>query len=103
MGRQPTCAGLRAITEITPGGAGGRVADHLRAVASTEPVAGITTRRGLVFVWLVELLNSAVEALSDAVSPHSHPLLGRAKDQACAAVMLGLLIAAAAWAFAFWP
>ena len=57
----------------------------------------------VVFVWLVELLNSAVEALADAVSPHPHALLGRAKDQASAAVMLSLLLSAAAWAVVFWP
>lgn len=57
----------------------------------------------IVFVWLIELLNSAVEALADAVSPSPHALLGRAKDQASAAVMLSLLLAAAAWVAVFWP
>lgn len=57
----------------------------------------------VVFVWLVELLNSAVEALADAVSPHPHVLLGRAKDLASAAVLLSLVLAAAAWATVFWP
>lgn len=57
----------------------------------------------VVFVWLVELLNSAVEALADAVSPNPHALLGRAKDQASAAVLLSLLLAAGVWAAVFWP
>lgn len=57
----------------------------------------------IVFVWLVELLNSAVEWLADAVSLQSHPLLGRAKDMASAAVMLSLLLAAATWTVVFWP
>ncbi len=57
----------------------------------------------IVLVWLAELLNSAVEALADAVSAHTHPLLGRAKDQASAAVLLSLLLAAAVWALVFWP
>lgn len=57
----------------------------------------------IVLVWLVELLNSAVEGLADAVSPHPHVLLGRAKDQASAAVMLSLFLATAAWTVVFWP
>lgn len=57
----------------------------------------------IVAVWIVELLNSAVEALADAVSPAAHPLLGRAKDLGSAAVMLSLLFAALAWAVALWP
>ena len=39
----------------------------------------------VLLVWVVELLNSAVEALADAVSPAHHPLLGRAKDLGSAA------------------
>lgn len=57
----------------------------------------------IVLVWLVELLNSALEALADAVSTHTHPLLGRAKDQASAAVLLTVLLAATVWALVFWP
>jgi diacylglycerol kinase (ATP) len=51
----------------------------------------------VVLVWIVELLNSAVEALADAIEPGYHPLLGRAKDLGSAAVMLSLLLAAATW------
>lgn len=54
-------------------------------------------------VWVVELLNSAIEALADAVSVHDHPLLGRAKDLGSAAVMLTLLGALAAWAVVLGP
>ena len=54
-------------------------------------------------MWIVELLNSAIEALADAVSREHHPLLGRAKDLGSAAVMLSLVVAAATWAVALWP
>lgn len=50
---------------------------------------------GLVLV--VELINSAIEALADAISTDHHPLLGRAKDIGSAAVMLSLLMAAGIW------
>ena len=51
----------------------------------------------VVLVWVVELLNSAIEALADAVSTEQHPLLGRAKDLGSAAVMLCLMLAACTW------
>lgn len=57
----------------------------------------------VVLVWIVELLNSALEAVADAVSPHPHPLIGRAKDLGSAAVMTSLLLAAAVWILIFWP
>jgi len=52
----------------------------------------------LVPVLVVELLNSAIEALADAVSQEWHPLIGRAKDIGSAAVLLSLVGAATVWA-----
>ena len=57
----------------------------------------------IVLVWIVELLNSAVEALADSISVEHHPLIGRAKDLGSAAVMCSLLLAALTWAVVFWP
>ena len=57
----------------------------------------------VVLVWVVELLNSAIEALADALSIEQHPLLGRAKDLGSAAVMLCLLFAALSWVVLLWP
>ena len=54
-------------------------------------------------VWIVELLNSAIEALADAVSVEAHPLIGRAKDMASAAVTLSLLVLLLTWGVVFWP
>jgi diacylglycerol kinase (ATP) len=55
----------------------------------------------LIGVWVavivVELLNSAIEALADAQSLEQMPLLGRAKDLGSAAVLLTLLFAIAVW------
>ena len=52
----------------------------------------------LVMVLLVELLNSAVEAVVDRVGFEQHELSGRAKDIGSAAVMLSLVWAAFTWA-----
>lgn len=52
----------------------------------------------VVLVLLVELLNSAVEAVVDRVGFEHHELSGRAKDIGSAAVMLSLIWAAITWA-----
>ena len=54
-------------------------------------------------VLVVELINSALEALADAISLEHHPLLGRAKDLGSAAVMLSLLFAGVVWLVVLWP
>jgi len=51
---------------------------------------------GLVLV--VELLNSAVEAVVDRLGPERHELAGRAKDLGSAAVFVAILLAASVWA-----
>lgn len=52
----------------------------------------------MVLVLLVELLNSAVEAVVDRVGFEHHELSGRAKDIGSAAVMMSLVWAAVTWA-----
>jgi diacylglycerol kinase (ATP) len=51
----------------------------------------------LVFVLIIELINSALEAVADAVTLAHHPLIGRAKDLGSAAVLLAILFATGVW------
>ena len=51
----------------------------------------------LVLVLIVELLNSAIEAVADAVTLENNELVGRAKDLGSAAVLLSLLSAGTLW------
>jgi diacylglycerol kinase (ATP) len=51
----------------------------------------------VLFVLVVELLNSAVEAAVDRVSFENHRLAKRAKDIGSAAVLLSLATAASVW------
>jgi diacylglycerol kinase (ATP) len=51
----------------------------------------------VLFVLVVELLNSAVEATVDRISFDNHRLAKRAKDIGSAAVMLAIATAAAVW------
>ncbi|MFH7586264.1 diacylglycerol kinase [Oceanimonas smirnovii] len=51
----------------------------------------------LAMVLVVELLNSAIEAVVDRIGPEHHELSGRAKDTASAAVLITLLLAILVW------
>lgn len=42
----------------------------------------------IMIVWVAEGINTALEALADALHPDRHPLIGRAKDVAAAAVLM---------------
>lgn len=64
-------------------------------VSGLEKIALIAV---LMLVLIVELLNSAIEAVVDRVSLDNNPLSKNAKDFGSAAVMLALLLAVATWA-----
>ena len=51
----------------------------------------------LFLVVIVELLNSAIEAVVDRVSEDHHKLSGRAKDMGSAAVFLSLALTVVVW------
>ncbi len=50
-----------------------------------------------LMVLVVELLNSALEAVVDRAGTEHHPLSGRAKDMGSAAVLLAIIIAVLVW------
>ena len=52
----------------------------------------------LVFILIVEILNSAIECVVDRIGPEHHILSGRAKDYGSLAVLLSLFVAIAVWA-----
>jgi diacylglycerol kinase (ATP) len=61
----------------------------------------------LVFILIVELLNTAIEKLSDRITLDHDPALKRIKDMGSAAIFLSLLLAGAVWLWVlverFWP
>ncbi len=61
----------------------------------------------LFFVLIVELLNTAIEKLSDRVTRDDDPIIKRVKDMGSAAILLSLMAAGAAWIYVaakyFWP
>ena len=54
-------------------------------------------------VWSAELMNTAIESLTDLASPAYHPLAGKAKDVAAGAVLLAALGALVVGALIFVP
>ncbi len=56
----------------------------------------------VVFVLIVEILNSAIEAAIDRHSFEINPLAKQAKDLGSAAVMLALLLAGGTWVAILW-
>jgi len=51
----------------------------------------------LMFILLVEILNSAIEAVVDRLGDEIHPLAGRAKDMGSAAVLLAFIVSGLIW------
>ncbi|RJX30156.1 MAG: diacylglycerol kinase [Oxalobacter sp.] len=78
----------------------GAILAFLLPVSARERLAMIGA---LVLVLIVELLNSAVEAVVDRISLEQHPLSKNAKDFGSAAVLLAFLLAGAVWAVILWP
>jgi diacylglycerol kinase len=58
---------------------------HLSALEWSAVVLAITA------VWVAEGLNTAIERLTDLVSPGFHPLAGKAKDIAAGAVLITVI------------
>jgi diacylglycerol kinase (ATP) len=56
----------------------------------------------VIFVCVVELLNTSVESAIDRIGPEWHDLSKRAKDMGSAAVLLSLLLCVGVWAAAIW-
>jgi diacylglycerol kinase (ATP) len=61
----------------------------------------------VVFILIVELLNTAIEKLGDRITRDNDPAIKRVKDMGSAAILLALLLAGAVWlwiaAERFWP
>ena len=57
----------------------------------------------VILVVVVEILNSAIEAVVDRIGQERHPLAGRAKDMGSAAVLLTILLALFVWIALLWP
>lgn len=67
------------------------------------PVERALLAGSLLLVPIVELLNSAIEAIVDRVGTEHHELSGRAKDIASAAVLLIIAFTLTVWSLVLLP
>ncbi len=56
----------------------------------------------VLLVMIVEILNSALEAVVDRIGSEYHELSGRAKDMGSAAVLLSIFVAVITWVILLW-
>lgn len=56
----------------------------------------------VTLVMIVEILNSAIEAVVDRIGPEFHEFSGRAKDMGSAAVLMTILLALFTWISLLW-
>ncbi|OAT50922.1 diacylglycerol kinase [Kluyvera georgiana ATCC 51603] len=56
----------------------------------------------VLLVMIVEILNSALEAVVDRIGSEYHELSGRAKDMGSAAVLLAIFVALITWGTLLW-
>lgn len=57
----------------------------------------------LLLIIIVELLNSAIEAVVDRIGPEIHELSGKAKDIGSAAVFVAIVLALFCWGSIVYP
>lgn len=73
------------------------IAIPLAFIVATDAWRRVALIGVVVLLMVAELLNTAIEKLSDHVTPHHHDAIGRIKDMASAAVGLSLLLAGLVW------
>ncbi|MFL7866163.1 MULTISPECIES: diacylglycerol kinase [Vibrio] len=73
------------------------VAAGILSVVDLPLIERLLMFASVVLVLIVELINSAIEAVVDRVGAERHELSGRAKDIGSAAVMVSLLLAGLIW------
>jgi diacylglycerol kinase (ATP) len=73
----------------------------LAFVLASEPWKRLALVGAVLFVMVVELLNTAIEKLADCITLELDPRIGAIKDMGSAAVGLSLFIAGLTWLAAF--
>ncbi|AJJ11970.1 diacylglycerol kinase [Yersinia rohdei] len=67
-----------------------------------DALARILLIASVVLVVIIEVINSAIEAVVDRIGSEFHELSGRAKDMGSAAVLLAILLALFVWITVLW-
>ena len=75
----------------------------LAVYVHVHKVEAIALILSMAFVWMMEMINTALEAAMDLVSPGRHPLVRIVKDMAAGAVLVAALAAALVGCIIFLP
>ncbi|ALB68354.1 diacylglycerol kinase [Cronobacter dublinensis] len=67
-----------------------------------DPMTRVMLISSVMLVMIVEILNSAIEAVVDRIGPEFHELSGRAKDMGSAAVLMSIILALVVWVTLLW-
>ncbi|WES68081.1 diacylglycerol kinase [Superficieibacter sp. HKU1] len=67
-----------------------------------DPITRVLLIGSVLLVMIVEILNSAIEAVVDRIGTERHELSGRAKDMGSAAVLLAIVVALITWVTLLW-
>lgn len=67
-----------------------------------DPITRVLLIGSVMLVMIVEILNSAIEAVVDRIGSDYHELSGRAKDMGSAAVLLSIFVALFTWVSLLW-
>ncbi|ELZ8931621.1 diacylglycerol kinase [Cronobacter dublinensis] len=67
-----------------------------------DPMTRVMLISSVMLVMIVEILNSAIEAVVDRIGPEFHELSGRAKDMGSAAVLMSIILALFVWVTLLW-
>ncbi|MEA9393007.1 diacylglycerol kinase [Acerihabitans sp. TG2] len=78
------------------------IAIILACYLETDAISRILLIGSVWLVVLVEIINSAIEAVVDRIGPEQHPLSGRAKDLGSAAVTLAIVLSVFIWVTLLW-
>ncbi len=72
------------------------------SLLDVDPITRVLLIGSVALVMVVEILNSAIEAVVDRIGSEYHELSGRAKDMGSAAVTIAILIALFVWVSLLW-
>ena len=87
---------------IPSGRRSGIVGGGHRLLAGCDAITRVLLISSVMLVMIVEILNSAIEAVVDRIGSEYHELSGRAKDMGSAAVLIAIIVAVITWCILLW-
>ena len=74
----------------------------IAAFLNVDAITRVLLIGSVTLVMIVEIINSAIEAVVDRIGSEFHELSGRAKDMGSAAVLIAILLALFTWISLLW-